>query len=441
MLTALLLGALLMAMTPATASNIADTYGFSPTGIAMGNAGVASVEGWSSVWYNMAGLGRTAPELTKQSSDAVATDQLAISYLYTAPAFSISGLDQSKKDEALDHLSFGSIIIGVAFDLNHLLKMPAFLSSARLGVGVAVGSDLATSNVNDIDFRTPNFLRYGREAQRMMMLVGLGFGLFDDLIGVGLGVNFSFTGQGKFQVSEILIEPGLQYPNDEIKMDMGLKPALLAGVYLAPGKLIPSLRGLSLGLAFRQETMMDISPFDIESTMLTAGLTMPIGMSLLDFYSPHEVIAGISWSGGGVTAAFDLEYQMWSGFQVAEFDNPDVIPEMDDIMVVRAGIKWQPRSWLMMAAGYYYQPTFLPDEGLQGACNYMDNTRHVGSLGAAFTIPKSGRMGGALTLSLAYQLQFLTSREVDKTAPTTLNPSHSYSGSAHNLILGVAMSL
>ena len=43
----------------AVPSNFGDTYGFSARGIAMGNAITAGVNDWSSVFYNMAGLGRT----------------------------------------------------------------------------------------------------------------------------------------------------------------------------------------------------------------------------------------------------------------------------------------------------------------------------------------------------------------------------------------------
>ncbi len=40
-------------------ANFADTYGFSAIGISRGNAMTAVVNDWSSVYYNIAGLGRT----------------------------------------------------------------------------------------------------------------------------------------------------------------------------------------------------------------------------------------------------------------------------------------------------------------------------------------------------------------------------------------------
>lgn len=49
----------LMLCMPVFASNPADTYGYSPRGMALGNAMTAIVNDWSSVWYNPAGLGKT----------------------------------------------------------------------------------------------------------------------------------------------------------------------------------------------------------------------------------------------------------------------------------------------------------------------------------------------------------------------------------------------
>ena len=41
------------------AGTFADTFGFSAEGMARGNAMTASVNDWSSVYYNVAGLGKT----------------------------------------------------------------------------------------------------------------------------------------------------------------------------------------------------------------------------------------------------------------------------------------------------------------------------------------------------------------------------------------------
>jgi len=49
---------------PLYASNFAESHGFSANGVAKGNAVVSTVNDWSSVWYNPAGLGKTKERTT-----------------------------------------------------------------------------------------------------------------------------------------------------------------------------------------------------------------------------------------------------------------------------------------------------------------------------------------------------------------------------------------
>ena len=52
------------------ASSIGTTCGFSPRGMAMGNAMVAHVDDWSSIYYNAAGLGKTKGRIERAHSRA-----------------------------------------------------------------------------------------------------------------------------------------------------------------------------------------------------------------------------------------------------------------------------------------------------------------------------------------------------------------------------------
>ena len=96
--------------TAAEASSTLDTYGASAQGIAMGNAMTSIVHDWSSVFYNIAGLGRSTYKssdspitegkktmaLTKRSGgesssgaidDRIYKSELYLGYLYTYPMF------------------------------------------------------------------------------------------------------------------------------------------------------------------------------------------------------------------------------------------------------------------------------------------------------------------------------------------------------------------
>src|SRR4030042_4379491 len=83
------------------ANSFAETFGFSAEGIARGNAMAAVVNDWSSLWYNVAGLGKT-PSIMKKEKGGEMTlklheekdeglkkdlfaNQIATSYLLTVP--------------------------------------------------------------------------------------------------------------------------------------------------------------------------------------------------------------------------------------------------------------------------------------------------------------------------------------------------------------------
>jgi len=85
--------------------------------------------------------------------------------------------------------SYGFITLGGVLDLNTIVKMPEFISSARLGVGMGLNSDFSLANINDIDPRTHDFLRHGNEIRTATILIGLGLGLVNDVIGGGIGVE------------------------------------------------------------------------------------------------------------------------------------------------------------------------------------------------------------------------------------------------------------
>ena len=91
-------------------------------------------------------------------------------------------------------------------------------------------------------------------------------------------------------------------------------------------------------------------------------------------------------------------------------------------------------------AGYYYQPSYVPENANRGIYNFLDNNKHVGSLGAMYIIPKSGNLGGALEFNFSYQYQYLVAESVTKDDQTnTLNPDYKYGGMVHTVMLDITM--
>lgn len=479
---------LILGSVYAFASNFADTYGFSAQGVALGNAMTARVSDWSSVYYNMAGLGRTVngatsstkikadkPETSKEKkqdkkkiykatvpgdgavnpgdsdSEKAYLNELSITYFRTIPMLNI---DISRSDSegnplstnaADDIKSSGVIILGLAVDLNLIYKMPKFISSARIGLGMGLNDDMSAAKLNDVDLRTHNFLRYGREAQKAVIIGGLGFGFLNDLFGVGVGANVSFSGEGSVLLADVNMESVPQVPNAQSKMDLSASPAIVAGIYGSPGVFFPVVKGLEIGASYRQESYMEIYPFDTAALAMDNAVSMQMIVAIMDYYSPHIITCGAAYTRWGVTMSADVEYHMWSKYKVNASNNVKYnnLPDMEDIIVYRLGAEWQMMSWVSLMGGAYFQPSFIPDAASKGDVNFLDNDKYVGSLGAKFALPRMFGFGGPVEITVAYQIQYLAERTVTKDAAfkTTYNPDYKYNGINHSFLLGLMLKL
>jgi long-chain fatty acid transport protein len=466
------------------ASNFADTYGYSATGIAMGNSITAIVSDWSSVFYNIAGLGRTRGDGVRPIADNKSTslallakkgkndkvlgesepetvtggdqyvNQLAFSMFYTQPKFKIDIAREGVKGD--EQLQFGMFVIGLAIDINKIYTLPRFISSARFGLGLSSLSDGYASRINDIDLKTHNFMRYGREAQKAVIIAGLGFGFLDDAVGIGAGANMNFKGEGKVLISDVQVGPVEQTPEAQSRTDLKAAPALVAGIYVSPGKIINPLKGLDVGASYRQESYMELFPFQTSTSMLVGGMEMSMNMAIFENYTPHIFTGGIAYTRSRFTLSLAAEYQVWSKYKfsktieivyadaVANRTNGEDyrLPKFKDIIIPRVGVSYDAFRWMTVMAGYYYQPTFIPDDQMQGRLNLLDNTMHVGSFGMKFGVPRMGGMGGPLDIILSGQYQYLVEREVVKTHPDPVwNPNYTYGGVCYSAMMEVRMRL
>jgi len=499
-------------MTISSYANFADTYSFSASGMARGNAMTAVVKDWSSVYYNMSGLGKTgvvnrggvvsssegsdsdvvfynpySPSGGESESKSVAsagpkkaavgdvlTNQLAVSYLYAYPKFDIDRSAPSNPDFSQDamrmdeDLEVGTVVIGLAFDLNHILKIPNFVSSARLGLGIGLMHDLYLAKVSDVDVRTHTFQRYGRKAERAVILAGVGFGVLDDLCGVGIGANIWITGVGALEVRDAQIGPETQRPKHEIKADLKPKMAPALGAYISPGKIVPLLEGLELGVNYRGEVYMEIDPIAGIAEVDLGGVELNVALSIFDFYTPHIITAGFAYTVpfmDSIIISGDLEYQMWSGHRISgakEIYWEDTmgieVPEFDDIIIPKVGASFRAFDWLNLLAGYYYQPTFVPDEANSGLFNFLDNDKHVASFGFELTIPSLIGFVNPIQINMGFQYQYLTERDVTKNHGSyinnlnlsssnqeeymqTKNPDYSYGGVNYSVTAEVILSI
>ena len=484
-------------------ANFAETYGCSAEGMARGGAMTATVNDWSSVFYNVGGLGRTV-ELTGQTAGTGGgemtlklrktegeTDtkkekfpsQIAISVLYTFPQLTLKinrfGTDSGGnfypvKTDAAKMNPYGFTVIGGVLDINTIVKMPDAISSFRLGIGMGMNADLSLVKVNDLDPRTHDFASYGREIQNSMIMIGAGMGFLNDAFGGGVGVNVAFAGKGKmYMEAQLSADP--QVPLGQSTMDLTVAPGAIAGIYFSPGKFASVIDGLDFGASYRQETVMKIDPFNAAAGILGGVINMNLMTAIQDYYSPHTVNGGIAYSRWGLTLSADVNYEMWSKStysKVIKFHYIG-IPNFNDILSYRGGIKYTlPPAQLLtvdIMLGYAYVPSYLSKNagtamGIRigpvstqvatGMFNMMDNDKHVGSIGFKFTVPKTWRLGGQFIACLSYQFQYLVPKKVNKNGYSVtngtpddmvstymLNPSYSYGGMNHTMFVEVGMRL
>lgn len=488
------------AATLLKASNFADTYGLSSRSIGMANAVTATANDWTSLWYNPAGLGKTytlpsynIDEDGKVQSFAGLTEEtgttyrqrllgfeasegnvyfpgeLALTILYTSPMMDLDiPRDGVYADEDLD---FGVIIVGFVFDINSIVAMPDFISSARIGIALGTGLDGWMYKINDISPMTHNYLRYGREAQRTIILMGAGLGFLDDLFGVGLAANIQNRSEARTRLEGLLLDPEVQSPQGQSRMTTEVRPFLNAGLYVNPvgiaeffdtsEEIIDILSGLEIGVSYRMETEMETYPFISESVMEVGSIDVPVSLAMYDYYSPHIISTGIAYTRFDLTASINIDYEMWSGFNLGRAykdgvyyydpDDPEEkiyvpLKSMNDIVTFRLGMAYDVKRWvegLTVFTGYYYQPSFVPDSAVKGDFNFLDNDKHVASIGAEYLIPNFWRFAGPVEINFAYQFQYLVPRDVKKTdlviTEPDKNPDYSYGGMCHTLTAGVGI--
>ncbi len=428
-------------------AGVANTYGISAPGIARGNAMTAVSKGWASAYYNLAGLAKTRGEeeeavgskkiLDEPTEEKKTTEysgwgeQVCMGYIYAMPVFDIS-IPWNKMDEDLEVDVF---TMGMTTNIRKYFDRPDLglddiFSSIMFGMALNMNRDLKMTKINDLEWRTHNYLLYGREAEMLGMYMGMAFGFMKDTMCIGMGSSIRMTGDGRMQMKELKMVNETQSPGGSTKMDMGMEIAPLIGFYINPEGFVSQLmniemifaKGFELGYTYRDELYV---AFDIEGEgeMDLLHITMDMAMAMADCYVPTMHSIGLAYTPPFlpmVTLSGDLEWQLWSKFYIPEsrktfaYRKGLTVPEFDDIMIYRIGLSFKINEMLNLLAGYYDQPTFVPDEVNQGVYNLLDNNKNVYSAGIEIELPKIKGMQNPMQFSLAFQYQDLETRTVKK---------------------------
>ena len=453
---------------------LAESYGFSALGVGRAGTFAADASGWTATFYNIGGLsleGSTRPTRNKSSlneqipskvidsvlGQAGLNDQIGeigITYIYQITEAKIS-LSQSQLNvsteegqenvrqfqknasTAQNDLNYGILQMGMSVDLRPLVSTP-YDVPLKLGMALSVRDNGSLASFNDIDVDSYNFVRYGREAEIIGVITGLGFQLWKDRLSVGVGGNMGLNGSATFNIKNVDIRVGEELqPGHEFKTDVRPNFSAVVGlVYLQP---IFSSQEVRFGASYRQETQVKLDP--IEGVAHVSHLNIPfnISLALLDFYVPNTYALGLSYrsnffDGNALIVSYDQEFQEWSKAAMSSsktlvYDRQNIhVPGLKDIFISRFSIEYHPLNWpVQVRSGYAYQPSFAPEQS--GVTNFLDNSRHIMAFGFSLLFRSNLILKNESKLNIGIQYQKSTEKNVikDTASAAQLNPNYSYS--------------
>ena len=470
-------------------AGLADSYGFSATGLGRAGTFVADSCGWVASFYNMGGVSMINTSEAKRilgkrreqqvikanqkkdvgtfvdsslSSDSYnQISEIGFTYLYQTTQGKVNpdiSMVQGQKNRnqvqknaqiAENSLNYGILQLGMSIDLRPIVSTP-YDTPVKLGLALTVRDNGSLASFNDIDPSAYNFLRYGKEAETISVITGLSFQLWKDRLSLGVGGNLGLKGNGTFNITEVSFKindpksdtiADFQLPGHEFKTDVRPDFSAVVGfIYVQP---IAALHEMRFGGSYKQETEVSVGP--ISGLATVNQLSIPIGLtfSLLDFYVPNTYSAGLSyrasWGKSDFVFSYDQEFQQWSRASSSDskilfFKNKSIVlSPLKDVSISKASIEFHPILWpFELRGGYAYQPSFSPEQS--GETNFLDNTRHVIAFGfsilfdANFILKNRSRLNFGLQYQKSDVKSVTKASTLDTTNPNPPpNPNYTYS--------------
>ena len=363
-----------------------EVFGFGPRHAAMAGAGAASVDDFSAVYYDPAGLALAAGESVTIGGQV---------------AYSNLNID----DRVVDLDDPGGVVLGV-------------VAPAPLGgpldkrVFVGVGLYLLPTTIARVSARFPEepfFPWYQGRIERDVISPGAAVRL-TDRINVGVAVDFLAAVTGGLEASE-----GAQR---SIAARVDEKVPSVARVHA--GVTFDATDRVRLALVYRERFEV---PFATAAQTEVAGEPIDLDLTASGQFTPDEVVLGGAWHDGITTFSVDAQWSHWSAypgpFVSVESELPLVGPLAASIPHVPYKDTWAARAGLetrigdtIYRAGYAFETSPFPAVQT-GVTNLLDGPKHTVGLGVGLVYPKS--VGGKdARLDIGVQAQLMGSRHTTK---------------------------
>jgi long-chain fatty acid transport protein len=357
-----LLAVLVATTTPAAASPL-ELFGFGGRSPGMGATGVASTDGYESVYLNPAGLAR------------VGGKRATFGYVLGDFGLEMDG-------EATDTENARGLVVGG--------ELPVGLGGSlkdRVGLGFGFWIPQVALNRARAAFPgTPGFTLLESRSHVIALQFATGVRLRDDL-DVGVGV-----------IALAVLRGGIHVSNDAAgRITTTSEQRLLTRLAPVAGARWRLRDDLDLGAVLRFPSRSD---YDIQVTT-DIGEVVPIQLPPLRIagnaqYDPLTVAVEAAWRPRrDLLYAAQLQWQHWSAFPLPTENPvmgspPQESPGFHDTVVPRLGAEYTRelgRSTLALRAGASFHLSPAPEAS--GRQSFLDNHRLVGTLGASFGVPRS----------------------------------------------------
>lgn len=433
--------ALALSLAPSIAlANPLDMYGFTSRSAALAGAVTGDVADPSANHYNPAGLAR------------MRGFRLDAGYLYAAPSLRLNGADTG---------------VDASHGVIAALGAPGRLFGVRFAFGLAVHlPDDRLSQVRALPQGQPRWELYGVRLQRLFIAANLAVAI-TPWLRVGGGLAFMASTRGGIEIEGRIaaLNPNTSQLTHTVDADLTSVRYALLGAQVDLG------RRVNVGVSYRDEFKLDtrldanlmgqivVGPVDSPRSLSIPG-AYRLRSQTLTAFQPRQVNLGVAWRPTDrLRLGLDLAWVQWSRYEnpTASLDVgldlviPPSLPisqptvprpaqreatRFHDTVTVRVGGEYTlpvGRHSLALRAGYYWDPTPVPAQ--PGVTNFVDNDRHVASVGAGFTWRDPARwLAGAIHFDVHAAMQFVPSRDTAKADPN--DPVGDYRADGNVLILG-----
>lgn len=337
-------------------SSTFDVFGCGSRGIAMGNALTALSDDWCAPYYNPAGI-------TNRKNT------LGGGIIFGFDAMKITPYGNAKKTDDIEN----------TFGLNVGVTNSFGTERFRFGVGIYTPLDrVQLQRTHFVDEREAffsnqlHFELYGERTQRQIILPVIAYKFFDWL-SAGAGVSlFIYSRSDSYVYLPDILDQSKAYINVNNKQKYTYVPDI--------GVLISPLDKLLVGLSYiGSDDFPIIGNSYVQVPQLNQEFIQVIDQYV--FYTPPRVSLGTGYKiSDSLTASFDLVWWGWSNFHDNHGKKPD--PKWKDTFVPRVGVEHKHLDWLILRAGFSYEPSPVPEQ--TGRQNFVDNDKEVISIGAGF---------------------------------------------------------